>query len=532
MYGQVQRSKIYNSGAVYWIAVVVVCAVWGASLLSNLFNSIGFDSASYLAATRFVLQGQVPYHDFFFFQPPVFLYAYAAFMKVAGFGWFQAKLLSVLFGLGSLVLLFAIAAKQRGKAGALLAIAIAGFSYPMVLHLGYYYLIAPGVFFLLLAVYADLCLSKRYVGIALATGAMMLAIGTRASYGPIIVWYFLYLLIVERKRYQALLTFAMSFVVALVVIWGYFLILDFPRTFFGVTAEASTMFPMWGYGRTVLTFLGSLVDDVARYPLVHLPILAIVIVEFIKHRGSLLGIFRKVRQSRFYLLVGGLYAVVPIFSRAASPYHASHHQIYYLPLGVLLVAIYFADKVMPHIRGDRVGQVIPVLLVLWLVMTPFMAGDALDALKELRHRQHVDFAEVVAWIERLTPPDGQVLAFTPLFPVLAERSLVHGLESSYVGFTPGWDVPMAKYYHVFNAEMMLEWVKCKQADLVVITDKDRLAFRNTIFSVGPQMWDAFETELESNYHLVKVIDLDDDYWGKARFYTPRSGAGIGVGCPP
>jgi hypothetical protein len=506
---------------VYWTVFAVVCSLWCASLLLNFLRPIGFDDALYLAATRFVLQGMVPYHDFFFFQPPVFPYVYGAFMKVAGFGWVQAQALSAMFGSGSLLLLVAIAVKQQGRNAALLCVAVGAFSYPMALQLGHFYLVAPGVFFLLLAVYADLCLSNRFIGITLATGALMLAIGTRAGYAPVIPWYLAYVLLVERRRYRALLAFSLSVVTTLLVIWGRVLITDFPRTLFGVTAEVGTMFPMWGVRWSVASLVRGVLEDVASSPVVDLSLLALLLTRAGSIRGFLTESLRGNCPSRFYLLVGGLLAAVAVFSHTASPYYASHHQLYYLPLGVLLVSSYLGGTVLPSFRRDAVSEVLATVLALWLVTNPLVAGGALNDLRALRHRQSADLASVASSIGRLTAPDGQVLAFTPLFAMLAKRPLVRGLESSYVGFAPDWDSATSERFHVFNAEMMLAWVGRRQADLVVITDKDRLAFRNTILSVGPQVWDRFERELDDNYRLVEEIHLDSDYWGNARLYVRK-----------
>ena len=64
------------------------------------------------------------------------------------------------------------------------------------------------------------------------------------------------------------------------VLWGPSLLTDTPRTIFGISAEVTTMFPMWGVKWTLPGEVRGWIDDLARYPLVNLPLLAVAAVKW------------------------------------------------------------------------------------------------------------------------------------------------------------------------------------------------------------------------------------------------------------
>lgn len=105
----------------------------------SLLRFVDADEGTYLLVSRLVVEGQLPYHDFFYPQMYLLPYVYGAWMKLVGYSWYAARLLSAAFCivLGLLVhrQVTLLTGSRRWGAGAavLLAASSAAFAwYPLV----------------------------------------------------------------------------------------------------------------------------------------------------------------------------------------------------------------------------------------------------------------------------------------------------------------------------------------------------------------------------------------------------------------
>src|SRR5438445_2871115 len=97
------------------------------------------DEGTYLLVSRLVMHGQIPFHDFFYPQMFFLPYVYGAWMKLVGYSWYGARLLSAALSviLGLLVYRqVALAARTRAwgvLASVLFAFSSLGFGwYPLI----------------------------------------------------------------------------------------------------------------------------------------------------------------------------------------------------------------------------------------------------------------------------------------------------------------------------------------------------------------------------------------------------------------
>ena len=91
MIGLIERSRpslIYVSLAAGLAAVFVPM---------GLLRFVDADEGTYLLVSRLVAEGYVPYHDFFYPQMYLLPYVYGFWMKLVGYSWYGARLLSALF---------------------------------------------------------------------------------------------------------------------------------------------------------------------------------------------------------------------------------------------------------------------------------------------------------------------------------------------------------------------------------------------------------------------------------------------------
>ena len=94
-----------SPGLVVALAVVVVAIVHLASARWHVrYGSLNADEGFYAIATRSVANGEMPYRDFGFTQPPLVLYTNALPLRFAGFGLFQQRAVNGLWAALALAL--------------------------------------------------------------------------------------------------------------------------------------------------------------------------------------------------------------------------------------------------------------------------------------------------------------------------------------------------------------------------------------------------------------------------------------------
>lgn len=80
-----------------------------------LFRLVDADEGIYLLNAKLALNGQLPYHDFFYPQMPLLPYVYGLWMKVFGVSWYAGRLLSALLAVALGLLIYAHAARLTGR---------------------------------------------------------------------------------------------------------------------------------------------------------------------------------------------------------------------------------------------------------------------------------------------------------------------------------------------------------------------------------------------------------------------------------
>src|SRR2546421_6076817 len=135
-----------------WLAVLLAAVF----VPMSLFGLVDGDEGTYLLVSRLVAEGQLPYHDFFYPQMFLLPYVYGAWMKLVGYSWYGARLLSAVFSVMLGLLVYRQTALVAGaRAWGVLAVVLFTFS---SLAFGWYPLIKTLVLptLLLFAAYAIL----------------------------------------------------------------------------------------------------------------------------------------------------------------------------------------------------------------------------------------------------------------------------------------------------------------------------------------------------------------------------------------
>src|SRR3989449_3124248 len=223
--GYIDRAR---PAVVYGWLAVLLAAVF---VPMSLFGLVDGDEGTYLLVSRLVIEGQLPYHDFPYPQMFLLPYVYGAWMKLAGYSWYGARLLSGFFAIALGLLLYRQVARLAGaRAWGVLAAVIFTFT---SLAFGYYPLVKDFVLptLLLFAAYAILSTRSRWKW--LASGLLVgLSVACRL-YVIGVVPAFLIEIYLTEKELKLRLMQAAQFAVGLVLTLlptEFFFLLD-PKTF-------------------------------------------------------------------------------------------------------------------------------------------------------------------------------------------------------------------------------------------------------------------------------------------------------------
>ncbi len=123
----------------FWlIGAVVATAYIVIAAFHVKYGAMNVDEGFYAAATRAVWQGEMPYRDFGFTQPPVVPYANAPLLAATGFGLFQQRTVSAFWAALAVALGAWLVFHRAGRGPALLLVAVFALAPPWMyfIHLG------------------------------------------------------------------------------------------------------------------------------------------------------------------------------------------------------------------------------------------------------------------------------------------------------------------------------------------------------------------------------------------------------------
>src|SRR5437870_10487731 len=155
----IRRIDQAQPAVVYGLLAILMAAVF---VPMSLFRLVDGDEGTYLLVSRLVVEGQLPYHDFYYPQMFLLPYVYGAWMTLVGYSWYGARLLSAAFSVALGLLLYRQVARRAGaRAWGLLAAVLLTFT---SLAFGWYPLVKTFALptLLLFAAYAVLSTRSRW----------------------------------------------------------------------------------------------------------------------------------------------------------------------------------------------------------------------------------------------------------------------------------------------------------------------------------------------------------------------------------
>jgi hypothetical protein len=421
-------------------APIVLCVVLALGACLRLCNLIpvqrglealqDYDEAVWDGTAQLMLQGFVPYRDFFATLPPLGIYLLAAVLRVvyvpwgSGLGLMATRYASVAYGLVTIGLVYAIGNRLAGRTAALVAAALLAVDGMVVGTDRMAMLEAPLNLLSCLAVLGYLAAFERpaddrKVGRAAGVaGAIAAAAALAKTPGAVVVLSMLTVSALRRRWREAAWVMA-GFVLTWLVLCAPFLVRcsdDFVKQVYffqflrppdGIVRRLPRLYDIWRYAQAWLTLrLGAAGTLVA----------------------SLVILWRKKARRWLIILAWAGYTLLLILA------NSSYYPQYYVQLAVplcLLAGALFAresDVRLGFLRTADGGVILPVgmltaaaVLVVGLVSGGLLSQPA--GLVEVTQHRDSTYTEVASYIQRNSHPAERVLAFEPNYAFLASRPL-------------------------------------------------------------------------------------------------------------
>lgn len=507
--------------------MLVAAALLGGLALRAIYVAAGhfyLDAGFYLQATRAVLDGKLPYRDFFFVQGPVYPYLYAPFWSVllplVHSPTLATRLTSTLFGLGACFLAADVARRLSGRwAGIVTALLLLPNSY-----LAYDYavekLYAPTAFFLALGAWLATppagAASAGTARLALAGASLAVATGLRLTVLPTIAALGLYLLLTARGRGATRLLLPPAVQAAcLAAIFAPFVLIApdaLAYHLFRIHESAGADSPyQFGAANKVMVVLALFRDNQLLGLLLVTAALGLALRLL---PAGLAGLTAHAPLLLPWLLAGAVGSA----NFVANWVHASYQSV----LVPVLAAAVGSTVVLlgREIPDARVRRAALAAVAVGALLQPVAYGR-----KELWSRGARPLSpyapELVRLLRERAAPGEPVLVLNAAFAVEAARPLLRGSEGFPFTYTPLWPTDRAREAPSLNDELLIEAFRERRPAVVALV-------RNQ-FSVGfpgfvprPEGSDALLwQELERNYERIAAVPNPDATDNDILVYVPR-----------
>jgi hypothetical protein len=514
-------SQNYLGKALFLLLFFLITSILLLLISIQLLNNTIYDETLYLTHMHLVIDGKVPYHDFFDWIPPVWLYLYAGVFSIFGENVMVARAFSTIIGLLSIGQVVRLAWKFSGHWAALIALAIITCVLPIAVELTRFYYTASAFFFVITAISLEFSFPRNKISIVFVEVLFTLAAGTVQAFGLLILLYPLYLLFVYKNKKSALLAFATGLITGGLVA-APFLWIDSQATLWAMFSYSTEIIPLrWKY--TWATYPAYIWRSFATYPLIWVPILYLIFRStWQSFRLKKIQIPIDQTQPASYFLLWIAYFGIAFAVMLFNPTMFMQQHVYYLPIGSILVASSIV-KWSSNLSKDQKFTVSILLMICFVASLFFSKPDLLkQTISGSLYSNGDNLARVITTTKDLIKenPDARVFSFVPYFGLEAGGSIFPGTEYGITSFTLNWPEDKANRYNFFTRSQTLRWIETSQPDLIVTVDKTRQTMSCCGPKNGVEFLDQFEETIPAYYTQVDSFFVNE-YWGEARFFKRK-----------
>jgi len=460
-----------HPAVVYALLAILMAAVF---VPMSFFRLVDGDEGTYLLVSRLVIEGQLPYHDFHYPQMFLLPYVYGAWMKLAGYSWYGARLLSGFFAIALGLLLYRQVARLAGaRAWGVLAAVIFTFT---SLAFGYYPLVKDFVLPTLLLFGAYTILSTRSRWKWLASGLLVgLSVACRL-YVIGVVPAFLIEIYLNEKELKPRLMQAAQFAVGLVLTLlptEFFLLLD-PKTFvFNVVGSFTIRsdYSVFGWWEQKVEAPRILMALGFAEGVMSLQFILLFLVSVTSWISCALSRERLPLASSIAILLS-------LASFAPTP---TYTQYFCMPLPFLLVgAVVFGAALTRESTAPRLRHLLATLAVVYLLVSPLdlyrytISGEMLPGLYRTPDRvtdwRLTTIRAVGRAIDREVRPERPlVISFWPGYFVETRATIMPGMENHFaLMFSERVTAREAIQFKLMSYPMLIWHIERHTVDVVVL----------------------------------------------------------------
>lgn len=473
------------------------------------YGHLYLDGGYYVSAGNGVVQGKLPYRDFFFPQGPIYPYFYGVIELITGSSVQSARFISLILS----ILIFFILVRMLLKHGSYDAASIGAIllsfnsflAYNLVVEklnaLAGLLLLSGAYFFLKKPYRKNETFALLFFALAVITRYTLLPAGLIV--GVWLIWKYRDRYLIIPVSVSLLLVFSISAV----------FLIKCPEPFlYGIIGVHISAAPGSSYHFGLLTKLGALSQLIEQIPLII--ILTLIPGIIISERSIRARLLPNIRENVLWVAL----IFVTFAHLSANWFHASY-QIVILPLWILLLSLVW-NRLLVFSGLNFMKKSIIVTLIVGSILTVFAQGRSF-MWREKGAIASPFLENVSEVINSLTSPDSIILTDQPLIAFQSDRRLVHGFEGAPFTYTPFWNTTHCQKFSTVNNEMLKQIISSKKPDLLVLTEKSfQIASPGFVVLTKKQtkpIWDI----IKSNYKQVKSIEQFGGTADQLIFYLQR-----------
>lgn len=497
--GRSPEESAARMGRAAWISCVVLIGIYtGLALFSIHRGQMDLDEGWYALAGWNVINGKRPYLDFLFTQMPLSAYFYALAIVLVGKSLLALRYVSLLLGLGSLVLVGVTCKRRGGPWAAVIGVALLALNLDFALESVYVRTPTLTVFLTALSMFFYLPAARWSMAAAFLT--MSLAVLTRLSFGPalLVLWI---AALAEREHRRSLLPFVLANVILLGAVVAWF---KGPNMLFGVLGFHSEYygFPRWTPGFFYYFVKGVLTNQL---PIIVCAMTAVVVLIVERRRDRARPIDDR---GRFLLWVLAAYVATTLL-------HASRPICYptFQNNNVAFAVVFAGAMLGPHLASlasPARSTLVAMLSGLLVLSTPIqrfdvhISGDG--ALPRLR--------EAAAYLDEIAEEGDRLLTFNAELAIETRIPLLPSYEMGLFSYFPRMEEDRARALHAVSSRRMRQELESSSKLIVCLTARDR-----SIIVRGDSDW--LSGVLGSRYRHVRTFHGYGPFLDDLDIYKPR-----------
>ncbi len=474
--------------------------------LVYMFHRIhgAIDEGLYLYAGRMVMSGNLPYRDFYYDQAPLLPFAFGLALAPFQYNEVAARLFAMSCTALTLLLAFWTATRLGGRLAGLIAFAL------LVTNLDFLPEVSAGVtangsLTALVAVLAVLALS--YDQLALALLLACVAAGLRQVFIPLPIVIAVYVAVVRRRPWEALLLGLVPF---LAVYLG-FLAFGGPAAPYGMIPPLRAPFvardasPL-GFHYELLSFR----DQAMHVFTAYLPfwLCAGPLAFLMFRRGHPHGRLLAVIATACALIL-----LANIFPYIGNP----RYPVSQLPLVAILGGV-AAATVLRRADPATARPALAAGLAMLVAAAPLLAFRDSTFIDEFHTKPPLArFLAASDYVRSIAPPNATLLTLETPFATQTGLRLPHGLEAGSWGVYKGISDDQAKRLNVVTYKMLADMVEAGAGDIVIESDHYGMV-KNYIQNDDQKA--RMEEGLKKNYELKETFGQVSD-WGDVRVWVRK-----------